>query len=494
MTTTATLPAQAARAGRASDAVPEIPVLRLGREYTSLDVNEVTRVNSDQVVARVSSANPGLVKRDLLSVAEGRRALRRFATADLVAMSRQAGDHFLHGDLPLGGAVQSPDDYLRQLHATSGLPHSLIRMNMAKLHQLFQEMGRVLGGLSRGLDPGVFDTGVGEQAGVPVSYSAATDSLGVVLPSNSPAVNALWMPAVVMKVPVVLKPGREEPWTPWRVIQAFLKAGFPREAFSFYPTTHEGAQAIIRRCGRVMVFGDDKTVAQYASDPRVEVHGTGHTKVLVGDDAADRWRDYLDVMVESVSANSGRSCINASTIVVPRHADEIARALAERLAGIQPLAADDPEAKLAGFANPAFADYIDGAVDDGLREPGARDVSAEVRGAGRRVQRDGMEYLLPTVVRVSSFDHPLANREFLFPFVQVIEMPQAEMLERIGYSLVVTAITSSEEWIEQLLDCPEIERLNIGAHPTNRIDWFQPHEGNLFEFLYKRRAIHVADV
>ncbi len=478
----------------AGSVVPHIPVLRQGIEYRSLDVNPITRVNSDEVVAEMSVANAGLLKRDLLSIKNARHVLRDVPAAELVRMTKLAGEYFLNDRLPLGDGLQGPDDYLAQLHATSGLPHALIRMNMTKLYQLFTEMDGVLNGLSRGLALDVLDEGIGEQAGVPVSFSPVTDSLGVVLPSNSPAVNALWMPAILMKIPVVLKPGREEPWTPWRIIQAYLKAGVPKEAFSFYPTSHEGSQAIIRKCGRVMVFGDDKTVGQYANDKRVEVHGTGHTKILVGEDRIDRWEDYLDILVESASANSGRSCINVSTIVVPRHGDAIARALAERLAEIQPLAPDDPNARLSGFANSAFADYIDGAVTEGLKEPGARDVSAEVRGDGspRRIRREGMDYLLPTIVRLDSFDHVLANREFLFPFVQVIEMPQAEMLERIGYSLVVTAITDDPEWIPELLDCPEIERLNVGAFPTSRIQWNQPHEGNLFEFLYKRRAIHVA--
>jgi hypothetical protein len=34
-----------------------------------------------------------------------------------------------------------------------------------------------------------------------------------------------------------------------------------------------------------------------------------------------------------------------------------------------------------------------------------------------------------------------------------------------------------------------VDRLNLGAIPTNRIVWDQPHEGNLFEHLYGRRAI-----
>ena len=35
-------------------------------------------------------------------------------------------------------------------------------------------------------------------------------------------------------------------------------------------------------------------------------------------------------------------------------------------------------------------------------------------------------------------------------------------------------------------------RLNLGAIPTNQVNWNQPHEGNLFEHLYCRRAFRSA--
>ena len=36
---------------------------------------------------------------------------------------------------------------------------------------------------------------------------------------------------------------------------------------------------------------------------------------------------------------------------------------------------------------------------------------------------------------------------------------------------------------------PEIERLNIGPVSTMKISWDQPHEENMFEFLWQRRSI-----
>ncbi len=476
--------------------IPSIPILRRGEIYSSLDKQAINAIGSDEPAAFMSMANSGLVKRDLNDVSKARAALRNLSADELMAICIRAGDHFLNDTLPVGEEEfpQTPENYVTSLSATSGLPHTLIRMNMKKLHEVFTEMPTIMRGLTRGLNLSVLDKGYGDQDGVPVSYSANTDALGVVLPSNSPAVNALWIPAIVLKIPVFLKPGREEPWTPWRIIQAFIKAGCPKEAFNFYPTDHEGSGAIIRRSGRVMMFGDDTTVSQYAADPRVEVHGSGKSKILFGEDCIDDWESYLDIMVESVSANSGRSCINTSAILVPRHGDAIANALAERLSALKPLPASDPEAKLSGFANPKMAEWIDDAVASGLNEDGAIDCNDALRDGERHVIHDNMHYLMPTIVRCDSWSHVLANREFLFPFASVVEVPQAEMLDSIGPSLVVSAFTKDEAWVEELLECSVIDRLNLGAWPTNRVKWDQPHEGNLFEFLYKRRSIHVASL
>jgi len=98
----------------------------------------------------------------------------------------------------------------------------------------------------------------------------------------------------------------------------------------------------------------------------------------------------------------------------------------------------------------------------------------------------------PTIVRCDSINHPLAKTEYLFPYAAVVEMPQADMYNNIGPSLVISAFTKDQAWINQLLRSPEIDRLNTGVMPTCQVQWEQPHEGNLFEFLYHRRAIQRA--
>lgn len=474
--------------------VPHIPVLRAGVEYSSLEQAEVKSLRGGAPLARVSQANAGIIRRDLRRIGDSAAALRALSSARLLEICKAAGPLFLNARLPLNedGDSQSADEYVAALSATSGLPHSLCRKNMHKVFTVFDQMPTILRGLMRGMQPSVVDSPFAEHDSIPVCYGPTTDALGVVLPSNSPAVNSIWMPAIALKVPVVLKPGRDEPWTPLRIVQAFIAAGCPRQAFSLYPTDHEGGAAILAQCGRSLLFGDEAVAKIYGNDPRIQIHGPGRSKILIGEDLIDDWREYLDVLVASIADNGGRSCINASSIFVPRHADAIAQALARELATIEPRAADDDTARLSAFANPKFAAFIDAAIDSGLAQGGAVDVSAEHRAGPRARTLEGAEYLLPTVVRCERVDHPLARTEYLFPFASVVELPQRDMIASLGPSLVVTAITQDAAFIDALARSPDIDRLNLGPMPTSRVEWDQPHEGNLFEFLYRRRAIQRA--
>jgi len=496
------------------NSLPHIPALRRGKAYESLDTAEVKDFRTGEVKATVSQVNAGIVRKDLGRLSEAQAALKQFSVAQLIEICAKTGEQFLKGTLPLGdkGHTQSPQQYIETLSCTSGLPHVMVRRNMEKIHLALTNMKTVLNGLSRGLDLSILDSGNGEQFGTRLSYFPTTQALGLVMPSNSPAVNSLWLPAIALKTPVIIKPGKEEPWTPYRLIQAFIAAGAPAEAFGFYPTDHEGAGEILKTCGRALIFGDKSTTAQYANNPAIQPHGPGWSKILIGDDCTENWRDYVDVMVASISDNGGRSCINASAIVVPKYAEEIADALARKLGPIEPAKADDPNARLSGFANPKMADFIDGAIEEGLKTPGAVDVTAKyrtpltpslspsdgervaedrVRGP-RKVTFDGGTFVRPTIVHCDSFAHPLANREFLCPYASVVQVPQAEMLKQIGYTLACSVITKDPVFIEQAMAYPHIDRLNVGPVSTMKISWDQPHEGNMFEFLWQRRSIERA--
>ena len=244
--------------------------------------------------------------------------------------------------------------------------------------------------------------------------------------------------------------------------------------------------------GRSLIFGDKNTMAQYANNPAIQLHGPGWSKFLIGEDCIENWRDYIDVIAGAISDNGGRSCINASAVVVPRYAAEIADALAQKIGPFAPTRADDPSARLSGFANLKMADFIDAQIEDGLKTPGAVDVTAKYRNGPRKVEFEGGIYLRPTIVQCDSFAHPLANKEFLCPYASVVTCPQSEMLEKIGYTLAASVITKDPQFIQAVTDFAEIDRLNIGPVSTMKISWDQPHEGNMFEFLWKRRSIERA--
>lgn len=477
-----------------SSPLPHLPALRQGRPYASLDQLDIKDCRTRAALARISQVNPGIIRKDFARVPEARAALKKLSCERLLAICQKAAELFLNATLPLGdlGHAQSPDQYVATLSATSGLPFVMVRRNAEKIAHALANMRLILNGLTRGLDLANLDQNCGQQGGNRLSFCPATHCLGLVMPSNSPAVNSLWLPAIPLKIPVLLKPGRDEPWTPYRIIQAFIAAGCPAEAFGFYPTDHEGSAEILRSCGRALVFGDKSTTAAYANNPAIQVHGPGLSKILIGDDQIERWPEFIDLIVSSIAENGGRSCINASAIVVPKHAAEIADELARKLGPIAPLPAQDENAQLSAFANPKMAEGINAMIEEGLRAPGALEVTNRYRNGPRLASFEGGVYLRPTIVLCDSFAHPLANREFLCPYASVVQVPQSEMVQQLGPSLVVTAITNDPGFREALLESLLIERLNLGPIPTMRISWDQPHEGNMFEFLYRRRALEVS--
>lgn len=469
-----------------------LPILRHGTPYRSVDVATVVHHRTRQPFVQVSQANTGLIRRDLLSQEEARAELAAIPARDLIEMAAEAAELFMSATLaldPIEGVLQSPDDYVAQLSATTGLPHVLVRRNMRKIHGVLSKMGDVIAGLTRGLDLSVLDSGVGESDGHLFSFFPRGHSLGVVLPNNSPGVHSLWAPAIGLKTPLVLKPGSTEPWTPYRIAYALMQAGVPKSAFCLYPADHAGGGEVIRSASRGMFFGDAAAARRFKGDPRVEVHGPGYSKVVIGRDRIEQWPDFIEMIATSVADNGGRSCVNASSVWVTGHAEEIAHALAKRLCQIVPRAADDDQALLAPFADASVPGRVSAMIDADLAIEGATDVTAQYRGVERvQTTADGT-YLLPTVVLCDGPEHPIANREFMFPFVSVVPVGDDALPDALGSSLVVSLLTGDKRLQDRFVRSPHVDRLNLGAIPTNQIGWDQPHEGNLFDHLYGRRAI-----
>jgi acyl-CoA reductase-like NAD-dependent aldehyde dehydrogenase len=297
------------------------------------------------------------------------------------------------------------------------------------------------------------------------------------------------MPVIPMQIGLVLKPGPQEPWTPYRMAAAFVQAGVQQEAISIYPGGAEMGAEVVNRCQRVKIFGSMETVQRYHGNPCVQVHGPGFSKILLGDDVVDDWPRYLDLMVDSVYLNSGRGCINCSGVWASRHTREIAEALAERLGPMDVKPPDDPTATLAAFTVPGQARGIHALILDKMKEDGVTDMTAKF--GSRLVEQERCAYLRPWVIHCDSPQRKIAQTEFMFPYVTVVQCPRSEMIGQIGPTLVCSAITNDKAWESQLMEATNIDRLNIGPIPTIKLDWLQPHEGNIVDFLFRARAFQT---
>src|SRR4029077_10917937 len=326
----------------------KIPVLRWGEPYESLENDKVVHFISGEVLAEVGRANAAMVERDMRYAQRARDVLREIPIKDLLQMMKKAGELYAKAELPLGDGTQTPDQFARMQSATTGLPEHMCKFNMEKNQFVLANMDKILDSLTRGLDLDILSRGYGvEPRGVPVSYQCQSPVLGMVLPSNHPRVPQRLLPIIPMQVGLVLKPGPQEPWTPYRMANAFIQAGVPKQAIAIYPGLGDVGAAVLQHCPRSLIFGGTATVERYKGNPRVQAHGPGFSKIILGDDEVDNWEKHLDLMVESIYINSGRGCINCAGIWASRHTKEIAQAIAERIGPIEALPPQDPKAGLA---------------------------------------------------------------------------------------------------------------------------------------------------
>src|SRR3954470_17745861 len=142
-----------------------IPVIRWGEPYTSMETTEAVHFATGEPVATMSLANGGMVKRDLRKAAQAREKLREIPISELLKMMTKAGELYLNADLPLGEGSQSPQQFVKQQSASTGLPEKLCRANMQKNLFVLSQMTEILQSLTRGLDLEILSRGHGEERG-----------------------------------------------------------------------------------------------------------------------------------------------------------------------------------------------------------------------------------------------------------------------------------------------------------------------------------------
>ena len=251
-----------------------------------------------------------------------------------------------------------------------------------------------------------------------VSYQAQSPVLAAVLPSNSPGVHTLWLPVIALQMGLVLKPGPQEPWTPYRIFAAFTEAGVPREAFSLYPGEAEAGAAVLEACDRAMIFGGTATV-----DATGQSEGAGPRPRLLQDPAGRRRRRSL----AGIPRPDGRKHLPQQwprlhqllrCVGVAAHGRN--RRGPGRTAGPdRSAAARRPKAGLAAFTVPGMGAAVWKQIEQDLQTPGVTHVTEKF--GPRLLEQERASYLRPTIIHAPSPEAPAAQKEYMFPFAAVVD-------------------------------------------------------------------------
>jgi acyl-CoA reductase-like NAD-dependent aldehyde dehydrogenase len=303
----------------------------------------------------------------------------------------------------------------------------------------------------------------------------------VLAAGNGPGVHGLWPQALALGYRVAVRPSRREPLTAHRLVNALRESGFRHEDALYLPTDHAGADELVRSADHAMVYGGQDVVDKYAGDPAVIVNGPGRAKILI---TADRdWREYLDLVVDSIANLGGVACVNTTAVLYEGDPVPLAEAIAERLAAIEPLPTEDERAVLP--TQPidkarALADYLAAKSVGTIALLAADQVVAPVG--------DGCAALRPAVHVMAEPAIDKLNIELPFPCVWVSSWSRASGLEPLRNSLVVNAITGDDTLIDDLVAEPTVCNVYRGHHPTYYASPEMPHDGFLADALMRNKG------
>jgi acyl-CoA reductase-like NAD-dependent aldehyde dehydrogenase len=303
----------------------------------------------------------------------------------------------------------------------------------------------------------------------------------VLASGNGPGVHGLWPQALALGYRMAVRPSRREPFTAHRLVHVLREAGFRPEDATYLPTDHRGADELIRSADLAMVYGSQHVVDKYANDPTVLVNGPGRAKVLIT--AEKDWRDYLDVITDSVADLGGMACVNTTAVLYEGDPTALAHAIAERLSAIKVLPTEDEQAILPTQnidQAKALAGHLATVAVGSTPVLGADQVVAELS--------DRCAALRPALHLLTRSDVATLNVELPFPCVWVSPWSRAEGVAPLRHSLVVTAITDNDDLIDDLIGEPSIANVYRGNHPTHYTAPEIPHDGFLADFLMRNKG------
>jgi hypothetical protein len=448
-----------------------------GRDgYQSIDRKAVTGFEGS-ALAEATITPPVLIHEI------GRRkstALRSLPIRDVLGVFERAADIFATGR----SDGLEPEAFVRKASLSSGLPLSIVRTQTLGLFPpALRMMDRFLRVQSPcGLE--VFDRFFYDAGGIRVGMTPRGRNVGFVMPGNHPSTHLMWLCALAMKLPVVLRPSNDDLFTPYRLVTALLEAGLPDDAIAFVPGGHDLVDPLVQSCALSVLFGGQQLADRYAPNRNVRIHGPGRSKIVVL--AGADFDETVQLITRLVMDDAGRGCINGSAVIVEGRASTLAAAVAAVLQGVpiqSPLAEGAQLGAVSAAEAAAYSGMIDSRVGSGVTEhaPGP---------AGRVATVDGVRMMRPTVIEVDSFEHPLFGVELPFPFVVFAPArSRQELLRAACHSLAVVVAGEDDALAQDLLLEPTIDKVFGNGALSTEFDPREPHEGFLVDFLFQKKAI-----
>jgi acyl-CoA reductase-like NAD-dependent aldehyde dehydrogenase len=453
-----------------TDALVAIDALGPAGEYRT-SKREVITDTAGVAVAECSIVPPLYVTRTIsaqrkarpLPVAEREAALAK--TADIFVNSVIAGLDF--------------EQYVQLASGVSGLPIGVTR---AGARDVAEGAGTAFDAVRPAQPAGAaFDWREERTRAGSAVWARRGQVFAVHASGNTPSIHARWLQALALGYRVAIRPSRREPFTGHRLIQALRRAGFRNQDAVYLPTDYPGADQIIRAADVAMVYGGQDVVDKYAGDPTVFPNGPGRSKILIT--AEQDWREYLDVIVDSIADMGGMACVNTTAVLYEGNPTPLAQAIAERLSMIPALPTSDERAILP--TQPidkaqALASYLAAKAAGTTALLGADQVVADLG--------DGYAALRPAVHLLATPDPDKLNTELAFPCVWISPWSRSDGLQPLRHSLVLNAITTAEDLLDDLVNEPTVTNIYSGHHPTYQKTPQLPHDGYLADFLMRNKG------
>ncbi|GBD99999.1 methylmalonate-semialdehyde dehydrogenase [acylating] [bacterium BMS3Abin07] len=466
----------------------KIGLLRSGENYYTIEQSPVYSYKGEKV-AVISKTDAGILRWDLKQNRSFINHYRSMKLSEIESIFKTAGRLFAEEKLKMGSENLGPAEYAAICSLSTGAPISNYLKTLERVKDIFNRISDILAFQALDGDVHAYEKGYVRRNGKRIGWIPRGKNLCIVTPSNHPVVNIIWTIACAMGYPIVLRPSQDDPFTPLRLISALMEAGMPASSFSFYPGGHMTAREMLALCDLFMIFGGFNITKDYGNQSSVKVFGTGSSKIVVGEDYVDKIEAIVDVAVSSMMKDGGRGCINLSAIITTGNARAIAEGIASKIASIGIRDPIEKGAIIGAFKNKNIALSINAQIESGISDNSDIDVTASLRNFPRIIDAFGATFIFPTVILCKDYNSPLFGKEFPFPFITVTEVDRDGILDAASDSLVVTLLSDDDELFKKLLFCPDIGKVYHGVFPTTDIDFQDPHEGFISDFLFKTKAL-----